>query len=464
MHRRIASALVVRILAAVSVSAGSAAHGDWGNLGGTQGRTGLTSAVGPTAAEIRWSGAPSSLIAWNPCVEGNRIFVVRQTAFVPGGVPNDSKVYALDLATGAPLWSFACPYATGDWTTNVYGVNGGRVFVGRGGNGSSVSAPVFCLDAATGPILWGSAEEVATGSYDGVVFTDDGDPIFATHLYVRRVSRVTGETVWNTVRNCSVSGDCGPALSGNAIYIDEVAPGGQTITRVDATTGAKLYTSPVMPGFTSQNTPMAGPDGRVFYARTQSNPSVDYMYAWQDTGSGFLQLWKQPAIGGAGSNHGLTHDGGIVMVGLNGKLQVRDQATGALRHESASTVTVNPNQSHVAVDGDGAIFYGNGGFPGTIFSFDANLALRWSVTVPNLNQGGPVLASDGTLLVAGAGTDFRAYRTEPACLPADLDCDGAVGATDVAILLGAWGTSGADLDGDGSTGSADLAILLGAWT
>jgi hypothetical protein len=46
----------------------------------------------------------------------------------------------------------------------------------------------------------------------------------------------------------------------------------------------------------------------------------------------------------------------------------------------------------------------------------------------------------------------------------DLNGDGAVDAADLAILLGAWGTSGpGDLDGDGVVDAADLAILLGAW-
>ncbi len=46
----------------------------------------------------------------------------------------------------------------------------------------------------------------------------------------------------------------------------------------------------------------------------------------------------------------------------------------------------------------------------------------------------------------------------------DLDADGAVGGSDLAILLGAWGAAGpTDLDGSGSTSGGDLAILLGAW-
>jgi hypothetical protein len=50
----------------------------------------------------------------------------------------------------------------------------------------------------------------------------------------------------------------------------------------------------------------------------------------------------------------------------------------------------------------------------------------------------------------------------------DLDLDDEVAGSDLAILLGAWGTvgrgaAGADLDGDGVVGGTDLAILLGTW-
>ncbi|MFO0827436.1 MAG: FG-GAP-like repeat-containing protein [Phycisphaerales bacterium] len=52
---------------------------------------------------------------------------------------------------------------------------------------------------------------------------------------------------------------------------------------------------------------------------------------------------------------------------------------------------------------------------------------------------------------------------------ADLDGDGVVGATDLGMMLGAWGPVSAnsrhiDLDNDGSIGASDLGILLGAWT
>jgi hypothetical protein len=54
--------------------------------------------------------------------------------------------------------------------------------------------------------------------------------------------------------------------------------------------------------------------------------------------------------------------------------------------------------------------------------------------------------------------------TTATCAPADLNCDGAVNAQDLAALLGNWGGTGVgDLNGDGAVGAPDLAALLGAW-
>ena len=56
---------------------------------------------------------------------------------------------------------------------------------------------------------------------------------------------------------------------------------------------------------------------------------------------------------------------------------------------------------------------------------------------------------------------------EPPVCVGDLDFDGVIGASDLAILLGGWGAGGsgcaADLDVDGAVAASDLAILLGLW-
>lgn len=53
--------------------------------------------------------------------------------------------------------------------------------------------------------------------------------------------------------------------------------------------------------------------------------------------------------------------------------------------------------------------------------------------------------------------------------PCDLDGDGSVNASDLAILLGAWGRCGtercdADLTTDGTVDEADLQMLFDAWS
>ena len=47
--------------------------------------------------------------------------------------------------------------------------------------------------------------------------------------------------------------------------------------------------------------------------------------------------------------------------------------------------------------------------------------------------------------------------------PADLDKDGYISGTDLALMLAAWGTIGADVTSDGDTSADDLAILLAQW-
>lgn len=113
---------------------------------------------------------------------------------------------------------------------------------------------------------------------------------------------------------------------------------------------------------------------------------------------------------------------------------------------------------HVLVDGESVFSGGVSGFgPGTGPSFDTSLqlavgaAVDFAVTTPNsfFNDSTGI---DATLTIANP------------CL-ADLDLSGSVDAADLAILLGAWGTTEAapDLDADGAVNASDLAILLGEW-
>lgn len=98
--------------------------------------------------------------------------------------------------------------------------------------------------------------------------------------------------------------------------------------------------------------------------------------------------------------------------------------------------------------------------------------------------GGLVVAGVPKALFDGLIDDVQIYTRTLSCsevqylylhpgeevpsLP-DLDGNGSVSGSDLAILLGAWGPCGAspcaaDFDCSGSVDAADLAVLLGAWT
>ncbi len=73
----------------------------------------------------------------------------------------------------------------------------------------------------------------------------------------------------------------------------------------------------------------------------------------------------------------------------------------------------------------------------------------------------------GTGSTVEAGVDdfqVSALNCTPPFVPADLNQDTLVNGIDMAILLGAWGSSGGDVNLDGITDGADLTILLSSWT
>lgn len=84
----------------------------------------------------------------------------------------------------------------------------------------------------------------------------------------------------------------------------------------------------------------------------------------------------------------------------------------------------------------------------------ATMKLRWRAS--DLGSGSLVEAGVDDVSVTG----FVCVAANPA----DINGDGVVDATDLALLLGSWGSNGAgDVNGDGTVDAADLALLLGAW-
>ena len=388
----------------------SASAADWTNSGGNAGRNCRSTEVGPNMPAVIWSMSRPSIIAWQPVTEGNRVYMVRQTGFPPSGEPNGSPVVCQDLTTGVELWFAHVPFNTGDWTTWVAGVSNGRVYASRSGNGASVMAKLHCFDAATGAPLWMSVDPIDAGAYDGVVFAPNGDPIIGSFQKIWRIDHLTGATAWVTDRGASVSGNCGVAVHGDAVYAADAAPGGNVIKRFDLATGMFQYQTPVMPGFLTQQTPMVGPDGTVYLSRVQNNAAVDFFYAWTDTGTAFSPKWNVPAGYSAGAEFGVGPDGSVYHLAPGNEIHRLDPVTGMTLNTSGP-IAADFMTPRFAIDAQGRVYFTNGAFSnGVLISFDADLAVRWSVSVPNANIGGPVLGQNGTLVMAGIGTNVTAYR------------------------------------------------------
>ena len=73
-------------------------------------------------------------------------------------------------------------------------------------------------------------------------------------------------------------------------------------------------------------------------------------------------------------------------------------------------------------------------------------------------------ATPGTSNAFGFFDDLSLAAVAPVVpCSGDLNADGARDASDLAVMLGAWGTAGGDVNGDGTTNGSDLAVLLGGW-
>ncbi len=459
----------IAICAVLAAACGASAQ-SWTNAGGTQGRNGQTPAFGP--AELTtplWSGGRSSIIAWQPVIDSAGVYLVRQTGFPPESTA--SPVVCMEVATGAERWSVNIPANSGDWTTWVAGVSNGQVYASRSGNGASVSAKLYALAATTGAMVWptGSQDLIDAGAYDGVVFADNGDPVIASFRSIKRIRATDGTTAWTAARVASVSGNSGGAIGGNAIYVADAASGGQVIKKFDLTTGAFLYQSPVMAGFLVQNTPMVSPDGTIYLSRVQNNQAVDFFFAIDDSGSAMTIRWSMPAGYSTSSEFAVGIDNSVYMWASGGFIERRAAADGALISQTAAPIPADFAAPRMAVDAAGRLFFSNGAFSnGRFYSFNPDLTERWSIAVPNVNIGAPAIALDGTLVIAGVGTNVFALRTEqpPTCGTADFDGDGDTGTdADIEAFFACLGGNccatcfpgGSDFDGDGDSGTdADI--------
>jgi outer membrane protein assembly factor BamB len=443
---------------------------DWNTgVGKNSARYSLSTEVGPTDPNVLWQGSRPAIVAQQGCAAGDLFVVPRIGSFT---IPTGTWIVAHDLYTGDERWAVQLPFnAPDEWRSRVSAIRGGQVYATRAGNTNL--APLYALDPNDGSIIWESEDPIDESTTESPAFADNGDIIVGNFTSVIRISKDDGTTVWQVPRASPTSGGSQAAVFGDHVYAWEASAAGPVVTVFDVVDGAELYSSAgIGGGFVQQLGLLVGPDGTVYAPRTQNNPITDYLVAFDDTGTALVERWRVPlgyvpfASFGVGPDNTVytyttSEDGGSYYLTV---LRL-DPETGGTLDTSPPLATDFPSAPRIAIDAFGRIFLTNGGFThGMLYALDANLTLRWSVPIPNVNVGGPVLAQGGVMIVCGIGSNVTAYWTEP-CI-GDLDGDGDIDLADLAQLLAHYGTvsdagfTEGDQDGDGDVDLADLAGLL----
>lgn len=406
---------------------------DWTTgAGGNSARDCRSDEIGPTAPEILWDGSLPAIVAQQAAIEGDVVVMARITSFT---IPTGTTIIAHDLETGATLWDTQLPMDFPDsWRSRVSAIRDGRVYATRAGNTNLDY--LYALDVADGSILWQSVDLIDEGTTESAAFAANGDIVAGNFSSLIRIDATDGTTVWSTPRSCPTSSGCQVAVFGERAYIWEASPQGPRISAYDVVTGAFLYESdPIGAGIIQQVGPFVGPDGSVYAPRSVNNPNLDFLTSLADTGTGFEENWSVPIGYVPFATFGIGPDGSVYSyqtsttpAGADEITVIRiDPETGTIIDDSGPLPTNFPSQPRMAIDAAGKVFVTNGGFAdGALYSFDADLTLRWSEAIMNVNVGGPAIGNQGTLVVCGVGTDVRAYRTTPmgqAFIRGDFDAD-----------------------------------------
>jgi probable HAF family extracellular repeat protein len=164
---------------------------------------------------------------------------------------------------------------------------------------------------------------------------------------------------------------------------------------------------------------------------------------------------------------------GQVVVGVAGNRAFR--WTSASGMEDLGTLAGDASSEAMAVSGNGGVVVGRSGDraflwrAGTgMIDLEHHLSTEYGIDTGWIHLWAANAVSDDGTTVTGSSWMVRGLPPGPGqpC-PSDLDSDGVVGGSDIAILLALWGSVGkassADLTGDGIVDGADLAVLLGSW-
>ncbi|MCX5688704.1 MAG: hypothetical protein NTV94_02745 [Planctomycetota bacterium] len=171
--------------------------------------------------------------------------------------------------------------------------------------------------------------------------------------------------------------------------------------------------------------------------------------------------------------HAIGPDGSIYTFLPDDSFVRLNPATGTVMNSAGILAPLgSPNLSaKTAVDASGIVYVSNGwasnpADSGRVWAFSADLSqLLFTVNLSRQNNGGPAIASDGTLIICDL-TAIRAFRSERTLpCPADFNQDGGVDGQDIEAFFRTWedGLLQADVNQDGGIDGADVETFILAW-
>jgi len=268
--------------------------------------------------------------------------------------------------------------------------------------------------------------------------------------------------------NCTFADNVGPAVNGNATIVNSILVGSVSSAGVPL---ANQVSNPnnFTISFSNVENGWSGAGS--------NNINADPLFATLASGT-----WNAAPFYDAEANLTVYTDTTAAfipgaLVGLVFNPDSTQQRRQYIAANSATTMSVHgdfisrpifgPDNMFVEVNDGYAIFDARPSAGSPVIDAGMNAAVPRLVLVDL--DGNPRFVDDPNVPDTGFGraplVDMGAFERQVP-LAADLNGDGAVDASDLGILLGAWGSSdaAADLDGDSIVGAGDLGLLLGAWT
>ena len=364
--------------------------------GGNALHNGFLNVVGPTSPQLRWQRSMPGIFGQPVFVDGSVVV----TTWLQGGSPAVGTIVAMRLQTGDTLWTRSLPIDfTSDWSVYVCGMRDGKVYATRAGN--SNASYLYALDTTNGNIVWRSQDLIDPYVTEGPVFTTNGDLLVGNIRNVLRINGSNGTRVYQAARGGIISGAQEPLIFGDKYYIRGGVVGDR-LAAYNLANGQFLYYAESVGG--AQAGLFAGPDGTLY-------SPLATLYAYRDTSGGLARLWTSPLVpNSAFSTFAIGPDSTVYVYAMSGDSMVVNRLqpkTGAVLNTSRPIKGGGSIFSgHMVIDRNGTLFVSNS--ESYLYSFNADLSLRWIDIVPR-SEGGPALASDGTLLISG-NDGLRAYR------------------------------------------------------